>query len=240
MNVAGTSGTAMQEMSATHNQEFPPTGDLTHLALILNASVFAYAVVMHNESGLFDPVWQPEGFCVSNRETPYWNSHDMCLYVDTIFALLHGLVYLGLRKKPGMEPANELVKFNILGVLGHGLGHGAIAKGLRDGVQTSDLTGLDIMMEQSPLERIVMLAPYVIFWIFLLKSSMPAAKFPVICFMTVVSMIGNAMIPNRFAFTYVQTVLLLAFSVNQLLRPASEKAFAYALFPLVAGFPVSK
>jgi len=227
----------------SHNLIHPTiTGDLTHLALILNASVFAYAVIMHNDSDLFDPLWQPEGFCVSNREVPYWNSHDLCLYFDTIFALLHGLVYLGLRNTPGMDPANELVKFNILGVLGHGLGHGAIAKGLRDGVQVADSseTGLDMMMDQSPLKAVMTLAPYLVFWILLLKATMPTAKMPVILFMTVVSMIGNALIPQRFGFTYVQTVLLLAFSVNQLLRPLNEKGVAYALFPIIAGFPVSK
>lgn len=223
-------------------RHLPPTGDLTHLALILNASVFAYAVVMHNDSEIFDPVWQPEGFCVSNRETLYWNSHDLCLYFDTVFALLHGLMYLGLRNQPGMDPANELVKFNILGILGHGLGHGAIAKAMRDGVQTSDSsqTGLDTMMEQTPLEAVMSIFPFVVFWILLLKATMPTAKMNVILPMTAVSILGNVFVPQRFGFTYVQTVLLLAFSVNQLLRPSDQKGFAYALFPIISGFPVSK
>lgn len=225
-------------------------GDLTHLALILNASAFAYAVVMHNESDLFDPVWQPEGFCVANRDVPYMNSHDLCLYFDTIFALIHGLVYLGLRNQPGMDPANELVKFNIIGIMGHGLGHGAIAKGIRDGINASSssaedstssgLSGFEIMQSLSFLEAIKTMIPYVIFWILLMKATMPTAKWSVVSLMTALSFVGNIFVPERFGFTYVQTVLLLAFSIHQLLRPSSEKGFAYALFPIIAGFPVSK
>lgn len=196
---------------------------------------------MYNDSDLFDPVWQPEGFCVSNRETPYWNSHDLCLYFDTIFALLHGVIYFALRNQPGMDPANELVKFNILGVLGHGLGHGAIAKAMRDGITPdSSETGLETMMGQPPVEVVMRLLPFLVFWVFLLKATMPTAKMNVILPMSFVSMFGNALVPQQFGFTYVQTLLLLAFSVNQLLRPPNEKGLAYGLFPLIAGFPVSK
>lgn len=201
---------------------------------------------MHNDSELFDPVWKPEGFCVANRETPYWNSHDLCLYADTIFSLLHALVYLGLRNQPGMEPANELVKFNIVGVLGHGLGHGAIAKGMRDGLvggadeASSHDSGFDVFMQQSLLEGCTTMLPYIVFWVLLLKATMPTAKTSVVLCMTLLSLVGNIFVPERFAFTYVQTVLLLAFSINQLLRPSKEKGFAYALFPIIAGFPVSK
>jgi hypothetical protein len=216
-------------------------GDFTHVALIINASIFAYAVVVHNDSGIFDPVWQPEGFCVANRETPFWNSHDLCLYFDTVFALVHGLLYLALRNYPGMDPANELVKFNILGVAGHGFGHGAIAKAMREGVESSglDQTGLDTIFSKSPIEIVVKMIPFLIFWIFLLKATMPSAKMNVILPMTAASIAGNVLVPQQFGFTYVQTVLLLAFSVNQLLRPSNEKEFAYALFPMIAGFPVS-
>merc|ERR1719215_259494 len=45
--------------------------------------------------------------------------------------------------------------------------------------------------------------------------------------------------PSRFGFTYVQTVLLLLFSTNQLLLPAEEKGRSYALFGIIVSFPVS-
>lgn len=82
--------------------------------------------------------------------SPYWNSHDMCLYVDTIMAAVVGVLYFALKKSPGMDSgtlssvlcffdiswlesyslfsfvrtANMLVKGNILGILGHGIAHG--------------------------------------------------------------------------------------------------------------------
>jgi hypothetical protein len=213
------------------------------VALILNTSIFAYTVVMHNDSKIFDPVWQPDGFCISNKDVIYWNSHDLCLYFDTIAAILHFLLFLALKDSPGMEPANELVKFGIMGVFGHGLGHGAISKAMRDGITPdldSSVTGLDEISKMSAIEAIYRLIPFLLFWILLLKASLPNASFTVILSMTAVSLFFNTMTPQRFGFTYVQTVLLLAFSLNQLLRPVSEKDSTYALYPVIVGFPISK
>lgn len=198
---------------------------------------------MHNDSKIFDPVWRLDGFCVSNKDVLYWNSHDLCLYFDAIAAILHFLLFLALKGSPGMEAANELVKFGILGVFGHGLGHGAIAKAMRDGItpeSDSSVAGLDAMLELSAMEAIYRLLPFILFWILLLKASLPKASFTIILPMTVVSIFFNTLTPPRLGFTYVQTVLLLAFSVNQLLRPVNEKDSTYALYPVIVGFPVSK
>jgi hypothetical protein len=211
------------------------------VVLILNASIFAYTVVMHNDSKIFDPVWQPDGFCVSNKDVVYWNSHDLCLYFDTVAAVLHGILFLALKDSPGMGPANELVKFGILGVFGHGLGHGAISKAIRDGVTPESDSGFDALSKMTAMEAITRLFPFLLFWVFLLKASMPKTSLNVILPMTAVSTFFNILTPQRFGFTYVQTVLLLAFSVNQLLRPANEKdSPSYALYPVIVGFPVSE
>ena len=217
------------------------TGDWSHVALILNASIFAYAVVVHNGSNIFDPVWRPEGFCVMNRDIPYWNSHDLCLYFDTAASVAFGLLYIALKNSPGMESANDLVKFGILGTFGHGLGHGAISKALREGKIPDDTHSSASVMSDMPwTEAVVMLLPFLVFWIFLLKASMPQASLQVLLPMTLVSLVFNIMTPPQFGFTYVQTVLLLAFSLNQLLRPQKDKDFAYALYPIVVGLPLSE
>ena len=141
-----------------------------------------------------------------------------------------------------MEQANELVKFGILGVFGHGLGHGAISKAMRDGI-TSELdsssTALDAASELPALEAMYRLLPFILFWILLLKAALPNASSTVILSMTAVSTFFNTMTPQRLGFTYVQTVLLVAFSLNQLLRPVSEKNSVYALYPVIVALPVS-
>lgn len=108
-----------------------------------------------------------------------------------------------------MEQANELVKFGILGVFGHGLGHGAISKAMRDGItpeSDSSIAGLDAMLEISAMEAIYRLLPFILVWILLLKASLPKVLFTVILPMTVVSTIFNILTPQRFGFTYVQTI----------------------------------
>jgi hypothetical protein len=140
-----------------------------------------------------------------------------------------------------MEPANELVKFGILGVFGHGLGHGFISKAIRDGVTSESDFGFGALSKMTAIEAITRLFPLLLFWVFLLKASMPKTSFNVILPMTAVSTFFNISTPQRFGFTFVQTVLLLAFSVNQVLRPANEKdSPAYALYPVIVGFPVSE
>merc|ERR1712154_364990 len=76
--------------------------------------------------------WRRDGFCVSNPTTPYWTSHDLCLYADTIGTAICGLIYFLLHKEEGMKAANDLVFFNLLGILAHGFGHGGIGARMRD------------------------------------------------------------------------------------------------------------
>ena len=53
--------------------------------------------------------------------------------MDVVAAVVLTTVYLMLRKQPGMELANPLLKTGIPGVLGHGIGHGALAYAARAG-----------------------------------------------------------------------------------------------------------
>jgi len=46
-------------------------------------------------------------------------------------------------------------------------------------------------------------------------------------------------IPNIFGFTFTQTILMLAFSINQLCRNVKEKDFAYAMYPTLVGLPLT-
>jgi hypothetical protein len=213
-------------------------GDVAHLMCLANAAAFAYSVVMHSSSAVFDPVWRPEGFCVSNRDVPFWNSHDLCLYVDTIGAIVSGIIYFFLKDSPGMAPANELVKFNILGIFAHGLGHAGISKAMRDGV-VPESGLLDVLGNASSLDLLKQVGSFIFFWVFLLKATMPTSSFKIVVPMAIVSSIMGAIVPGQFGFTYTQTVLLFAFSLNQLMRPSEEKTVEYARYPLMVGVPLS-
>jgi hypothetical protein len=113
-------------------KDYKTIGDAAHIFILLNATIFAYAVVMHNESRIFDDVWRPDGFCISNKAVQYFNSHDLCLYFDTIGAIAAGIMYYSFQNTAGMEEANELVKNNIFGIFAHGLGHGGLSQSMLD------------------------------------------------------------------------------------------------------------
>mmetsp|Transcript_57559 Transcript_57559/g.69243 ORF Transcript_57559/g.69243 Transcript_57559/m.69243 type:complete len:204 (-) Transcript_57559:2-613(-) len=192
-------------------------GDLAHVAIILNAVLFAYVVVQHNDHIMFDPLWRIDGFCITNKEVPYWNSHDLCLYFDTAASIIVSILFFSLKKSPGMEPANEFIGTSILGIFGHGFAHGMIAKASREQGEISE----DGAASSSSVENVTLagVAGSLFFWVFLLKNTMPNGSKKVLIPFAVVCCAGNIYVPPQFGFTFVQTVLLLTFSVNQLLRP---------------------
>lgn len=67
--------------------------------------VFAYTfvVIKYAKPGesttIFDKEWLEHGFCVINQDIPYMNSHDLCLYVDTVLVALGLLMHHKLKGK---------------------------------------------------------------------------------------------------------------------------------------------
>ena len=227
---------------------FKSLGDSAHAVTLVSTLAFTYMAGRYmNDSNdtFFDTSWKRDGFCVAHAEVEYWNSHDVCLYLDMVMAALLGLVYLALRDTPGMEAANMFLFANIPGIVGHGIGHGAVGKQMRD----LGLEGLEAAAaatqkgffdaDQTSMNIAQQLGLFFVFWAGLLKASMIniQTKYLIPCVM--VAMVGNTLVPANFGFTYVQTILVLTFSMNQLMRPASEKDYFYATYPLFVGFPLT-
>jgi len=211
-------------------------GDLTHVAIILNAAVFAYVVVWHNNHIIFDPSWRIDGFCITNKEVPYWSSHDLCLYVDTAASVIVAILFFSLKKSPCMEPANEFIGPSILGIFAHGIAHGMMANHFREKGKISEDGAASSSNENRTLAGF---AGLMFFWVFLLKNTMPNVSKKVLIPFAAACSTGNIYVSPQFAFTFVQTVLLVTFSVNQLLRPLMEKDFAYGIYPVFSGLPLT-
>jgi hypothetical protein len=225
------------------SSSFTSLGDFGHAVTLLSTFAFTYMTGRYmndpNDT-FFDASWKRDGFCVAHAEVEYWNSHDVCLYVDVAMATLLGLVYLGLHKTPGMEAANTLLFSNIPGILGHGIGHGAVGKQIREsGLEAASAVGTEFLADKTSMEIVQSLGLFLVFWAMLLKASMNNIQIKYLIPCVLVAMVGNALVPGNFGFTYVQTILLLAFSMNQLLRPSSEKDYFYATYPLFVGFPLT-
>jgi hypothetical protein len=235
-------------------------GDIGHVATLISTVVFASCVVAflgNNSSNnndddndnrffFFDREWQREGFCVTNRNQPVLSSHAICLYVDLAFALLMAALYWPYRHRVELQHANLLISMNALGTIGHGIAHGAIAYHMmlsQSSGEDHDTKG-DVVAEQqvkdeaaSQLDRLVF---PVLIWLPLMKATLPNAPLAVVA---VSAWVANGVVtslPSKMGFAAVQTILLVAFSLNQLLRPRVEKMdLHYSLFAWMVSFPVT-
>ena len=214
-------------------------GDAFHMATLVATFAFAVRVVRHFDK--FDASWQEEGFCIAHRDVPYWTSHDACLYFDVAAAAVLALVYYTLHKSQSDLANGEMFR-GIPGIVGHGLGHGALGRALRQHATKEvnpwekgyqHLAGLG-----SNLERLGYELVFAIFWMSLIKATMPHSSNGAVVAVSLVALFVQAFVPQLYGFTYVQTVLFVVFAWGQLSRPVAEKGFAYALYPIVVGLPV--
>jgi hypothetical protein len=204
--------------------------------------------VPNNDEVFFDAQWKREGFCVAGTDSPYMNSHDVCFYCDMVMALVLSVMYVAFgRNTRGMESANKYAIANVVGMIAHGIGHGAVSGALRR--DDNDLQVLETESRRSlcdPLQHddqallYIWLrdqVPLALFWLGLIYACMPSAKKGVIAAFAFAANVGQSFVPLTFGFTYVQTVLFAAASFRELSLPLKEKTFAYATNPLMIGLP---
>lgn len=142
-----------------------------------------------------------------------------------------------------MKSANDLVKWNVLGIIGHGLGHGGIARYIREHITSEGAYELPPVLAFSDFFTSVTVIKEnlgsLLFWVPLIKATMPNnGSNLTVLIISWLSIIGGRMTPSRFGFTYTQTVLFMCFSLNQLMQRRSDKNFPYALYAAIVSFPL--
>lgn len=224
-------------------KHYAQIGNVAYALNAANTLLFCGMVIFFkNSTSIFDATWAKDGFCVSNATIPYWTSHDLCLYADIVGAAICGLSYLLLHKKEGMEKANGFVYHNLLGILFHGFAHGMVGAAMRGEKYSQEVSSdqpylFSLLENESWMIVIqkVLLSDTVgfwLFWIFLLKAAMKDTGFVGIIPLSFLSYIGSLGVRPSFGFTYTQTVLLIAFAVNQLNLPKHDKGFEYVVYGL--------
>jgi len=214
-------------------------GNVFHTINLLNVLVYAAMVVNSANPRLrhwFDESWLSNGFCVA--DTALGTSHDLCLYVDVIMAATLGLVHFKLKsrfsKSPEMQQANEIMKWQALSVLGHGLAHGFIAAQLRSQPIHATISALEQQMTISSLVKMSLLGQ--IFWFPMLRSAIPkqgATNAQVVILAFAVIFCG-LQIETRFGFTYVQTVITAVFTYTELFKSRESKDnFTFMVFGFI-------
>lgn len=208
--------------------------------------IFAVSVIFwidddgDEKNTIFDSQWKQDGFCVANPDTLFWNSHAVCLYVDAVFAIVMGALYWTHRHRSDISYLNTLLGNNVIGVLGHGLGHGIVAYmlhlSMKDGEFISD-TDKQLDEERNLFNFFV--GPMIL-WLPLMKAAMPNTNFPSVLVCAIASHVTMMNFPRNMAFTCVQTILMMVASINQLFRPAVEKMdLHYCLYAWIVILPVS-
>jgi hypothetical protein len=187
-----------------------------------------------------DDDWKKDGFCIQNKDVPYFSSFDTCLYVDVIFSTILGIIYVRWKDIPSMKISSDIVPMVIMGTLGHGIAHGAMAVKFRDGSYYEEQQ--EQQQEVPPMWQLFLFC--MLFWFPLLKASMPKIHSSIVTILSLVVtygplVIGGGMMKKQLGFAYVQTVLSIAFHVSQLILPTKEKCQReYMTLPIAAMLPV--
>jgi hypothetical protein len=217
-------------------------GHAFHFINLANLTAYGSCIYMYGGSkdGLFDSKWLKEGFCLHETETPFWTTHDVSCYVMLAMSLLGLAVLYAGHDKPGMDRANQLTFWALIGAIGHGLGHELIANGKRMGYypKDGDAAFVDDVRGDPWWLILAKVGPgFPLFWIPLVKTYMMNT--------TKNRMVGTAFVfqtasmftPVKFGFSFTQSVLFAGLSLDQLFLPDNEKGFEYALWPILTVVP---
>lgn len=228
--------------------QYAKIGNFCHALSTLSVVTFTIATILHAKPDatyeIFDSDWIQHGFCVINRDVPYYSSHDLCLYFDTAIVAFGLLIYHRLKGQPEMKSADDMMLFNLLGHLGHGIAHGFIAREYR---RRDDFTGAEhVSMIKNYLQNHEQLSAAVCgefilysfvgigFWCGLLKGVLPKVDMTKLVFVSALVSIVQMFVRDVLAFTYVQAVLTVAFTSTQLVIPREEKGIFYCAFAVAS------
>ncbi len=207
---------------------YATTGNIGYI-LLLGLTTFVTMCMIYQlpSEDLFDSNWLENGFCVSNPDTFWLNSHLLSFYADTIFAMI--IAYLFFVQPKDAPPIQKaLLSGAIMGVFGHGLGH------LNLGF---DPKGIDLRFrpnELIPSVQITLINIFALGSIF--KSVMPLASNQRIALTSLISTIGFTLlnIEPKKNFVYAQAVIYIFNALHMLFLSKEHKETAsYMIFPFL-------
>eukprot|EP00536_Pseudo-nitzschia_multiseries_P019007 jgi/Psemu1/58446/gm1.58446_g len=232
-------GQATPETITNQTGPYKVPGDMINAFVLVSSLAYVWGVVYFTQpgvKGVLDEHWKKDGFCIQNKDVPFWSSFDTCLYFDVIFSLVLGIMYLAWKEIPGMETSSLLVPSMIAGTLGHGIAHGYMATKLR--VETEDQNAdEDDITPNTPLWHLVMFC--VGFWFPLLKAAMAKMSNQRLLIFAALATYGTTLVKKEVKFGYIQTIINVAFSVSQLMLPPEKKnEREYMTLPLAGALTV--
>jgi hypothetical protein len=208
-------------------------GNALNAFALVSVLTFTAAAVFYAtpESTFFDEEWVRHGFCISNPEVPYWNSHDLCLYSDTILVAIGLIIYYKCKGMPEqeMKDMDHYLISNMLAHLGHGLGHGVFGAKYRQGDSGSRAESEHISMIDKYMQEvdIMGLASYMglslVFYFFTLKGVGNFKNRTELLLVSIMACLGSLYVKDVLLFTYVQAVIFVTISWAAFSLPSERK-----------------
>eukprot|EP00457_Paulinella_chromatophora_P014327 gb/GEZN01014739.1/.p1 GENE.gb/GEZN01014739.1/~~gb/GEZN01014739.1/.p1 ORF type:complete len:278 (-),score=22.22 gb/GEZN01014739.1/:101-892(-) len=210
-----------------------------NLLVLSNSLLYLFFMIAHAQHKLdvFSPAVTAEGFCISNKEKSFLvQSHALCLYADTVLALM---LFLLSQYGPDLgKVVKETLSSSSAATLGHGIAHGMIGY---SNSQKKPLGNIPTFYQYTLVhERAGLLLGAFAFWFVFFRAGVPRASLKLRCLLALpVGLVNLLLVPDRFGFTYVQTVILCAAALGELCRnDKKEEGIEYTRRAWVVSLPV--
>jgi len=180
-------------------------------------------------SELFDQQFVQDGYCIINKDIPYWSSHDLCFYWDVLLVMIGGIVYHALKDSgPAMKESDEIFKFTILSHLMHAMAHGFLGhhdRTMNEDEKTSSISEKYLAMGMMELTMNVLVG--LAFWFVMLKAIMYKTSNSSIALASIPAFAGIIFVRTNMTLGYVQAVIAMAAASEKLNDSKVEKNFDY-------------
>jgi len=194
-------------------------GNIGHIALlVLTTMVTTCMLFQWPDSSWFDTQWLAHGFCVSNSDTVWYNSHALSFYVDVVLTLFIFFLYKTQPKSvPPLQAA--IMLGGVMSTLGHGCGHLYLAM---------NPTGMDLRFR--PKEdlgaSIASTLVTVMVFVCIFQGTMPLSSRQRLTGTALIATAGFTLldIKPKFNFVYAQAVIYIFNAIHMLTLEDSHKA----------------
>jgi len=242
-NITNATNDSGDDDNNLHKRHHKLAGNIINSFVLVMSVLYVCTVAyftLPGAHGVLDEHWKKDGFCIQNVDVPYWSSFDTCLYIDIILSIILGTLYFAWKDIPGMGRSSETVPALIMATLGHGFAHGAMAIKLRDGSYHQLMDGNSDTVEEHPVPATWQLLCFgAIFWFPLLKGVLPKMNIKHVAILSAVATYGQCFVKKELSFSYVQTIVNIAFHISQLTLPLDDKICReYMMMPLANVLPI--
>jgi hypothetical protein len=195
------------------------------LLLLLTILISACMLYQFPSPDYFDDDWIRHGFCVSNANSNWLNSHSLSCYADVVLALCIARLFANQTKSaPPLQAA--ILNGAIFGVFGHGLGHLYLG---------TNAQGMDLRFrpEDIPASTASILVTVMAFGTIFL-GTMPLSSRSRLVMTAVVATAGFTIldIAPKLNFVYAQAAIYISAALHMLTLSSQDKSAAtYALYP---------